>query len=301
MTTPGSLVPDPVDQQHIMDIVISVPDLNPFDLIGIYAPGKQFPADLRMPTPAAGKAALAALSKVGYDVTRTMDVTSRGRELTVHGWSTDLLQARLPAMHAVIESLSSDLGATATAVLDRLSELPVTSLPGTEDQQAIAFRAMRELDTWIGGESGVQEHLNPEALPVDPDVAELVRTTQTTEDLITAVADRHLEITQDALAIYPELRKTLNHDEARDTAIQQASDRPSSLDGLRVPQVTQSQLGESGPEHGPAQSSDARPWSQRGADPTQIFPADATPGESAALPPSASHPPKRYTPGGTRP
>jgi hypothetical protein len=164
--------------------------------------------------------ACAALSKVGYQVTR-LDGSGH-RNLLVTGWSPEGLESRLGAMRTVLQRLSGEPGATAAAALDPLGRIPAAALPGRDGQRRLIRQASNRLRTWISATSGIHAPYDPGAWPADLGCALRLGATRRAEKLIDDLAVRHLKVTALAVTLYPSLREQMTHDVARNTAVRRA-------------------------------------------------------------------------------
>ena len=167
---------------------------------------------------AAGKAA-AALTRVGYQVTRTDG--SRRRDLLVTGWSAEALESRLEAMRSVLCQLSASPSITADAVIEQFRNLPPGS-PARHDNRLLTA-AHAELRGWVTDHSGIHAPHDPAVFPADTGNALRLRAARALESAIDDLVERHLRVAAHALPLYQSLRLRTTEDQAKDTAIRRAS------------------------------------------------------------------------------
>lgn len=218
MTTPGQYR-DHADPVHIWAVCSAAAQAAGQHGTALLA-SRRFPVRIVMPGRPAARTAVTALRAVGYEVDR-LAAAGRGRELIVHRWSAERLEARLTAMRSVIERLTADPGATAAALLDRLAQAPAAP-PGSESHLELARLVARELDAWVAGACGQLVTVDPRAWPSDRYCALRLGAVEDASEAVIDLSVRHLQITEHALATYSELRATASHADAREIALRQA-------------------------------------------------------------------------------
>jgi hypothetical protein len=201
-----------------------------------------------LPTRKTARAAQAALAKVGYAVSRPSGIGA-GRDLIVHGWDAELLDARLRAMAAVITTLASARDATAIQVLDQLSQYEPGMMPDRAGQAQLILQAGEQLRDWIVETSGLHAPHDPAIRPLDTGLSLRLSATREAEDAIGALFDSHTRLASHALVFYPALRRDTTHEQAASAAIRQAAE----LTGTRLPRRGFGRPGPDGPERGPGQ------------------------------------------------
>jgi hypothetical protein len=216
--------PDPypsgLDPAHILAICAQAAPGHRRDTVLVV--GGRHAAQVYLPDRAAGRAAQAALGRVGYQADRATG-GSRGRHLIIHGWGAGALEARLVAMRAVLEQLAADPASMATTVLEQLRGVPEAELPGQAGQQQLVAQAAAQLRRWIFRSSGIHAPHDPRVRPADPGCGLRVSATWQLEEAIDDVAARLARVAGHALDLYPALRPQVGHDGARDSAVRQAS------------------------------------------------------------------------------
>jgi hypothetical protein len=201
-----------------------------------------------LPTRKTARAAHVALAKVGYAVSRPTGIGT-GRDLIVHGWDADLLDARLRAMAAVVTRLASARDATAVQVLDRLGQSESGLMPDQAGQAGLLLEAGQQLRDWIVDTSGLHAPRDPAAWPLDTGLSLRLSATRAAEDAIGRLFDSHTRLASHALVFYPALRRDMTHEQARSAAIREAAE----LIGIRLPKRKFAGPGPDGPARGPGQ------------------------------------------------
>jgi hypothetical protein len=220
MTTPDTYL-SWVDPSHIWTIcATAAPPGHRTDHMFVFG-GEQYGARAYLPTRSAARAARAALTRVGYQAVPATDAR-RSLDLTIYGWSAQGLQSRLTAMRAVLSQLADEPGSTAATALDHLGRQPVTALPDEAGRLRLVRQAGEQLRGWISATSGIHAPCDPLAKPADAGCALQLSATWRAEEAIDDLAGRHLRVAWHALALYPGLRQTRSHDDARDSAVRQA-------------------------------------------------------------------------------
>jgi len=220
MTTPDTYL-SWVDPSHVWTIcATAAPPGHRADRMFVFG-GEQYGARAYLPTQSAARAAHAALTRVGYQAVPVTD-GRRGLDLTVYGWSAQGLTSRLTAMHDVLAKLTSEPGSTAATALDHLGRHPLTPLPDEAGRLRLVRQAGEQLRGWIAETSGIHAPCDPLARPADAGCALQLTATWRAEEAIDDLVARHLRVTWHALALYPGLRQTRSHDEARESAVRQA-------------------------------------------------------------------------------
>lgn len=182
--------------------------------------GGRYAARVHLPDRPAARAAHDALRRVGYQADRGV---AGGRDLIVAGWSEQGLESRLTAMRGVLHVLAAEPGLTAASALDRLLGLPAAELSRFTGQRLLIHQAGEQLRTWISATSGIHAPCDPRARPTDPGRALRLAATRRAEEAIDDLAQRHIQLTELAVALYPALRQRMDHDTARYFAIQRAA------------------------------------------------------------------------------
>ena len=220
MTTPDTYL-SWVDPSHIWTVcATAAPPGHRADRMLVFG-GEQYGARAYLPTRSAARAARAALARVGYQAVPVTD-GRRHLDLTIYGWSAHGLESRLTAMRAVLSKLADDPGSTAATALDHLGDLPKTELPDEAARLQLVRQAGGQLRDWISATSGIHAPCDPLARPADAGCALQLSATWRAEEAIDDLAGRHLQTAWHALALYPGLRQTRNHDDARESAVRQA-------------------------------------------------------------------------------
>jgi hypothetical protein len=161
----------------------------------------------------------AALTRVGYQLTRPGNPGRR--DLAVTGWSAAGLDARLEAMRAVLCQLHDSPAATADAVIERFRSLPPGS-PARFDGRLLPD-ARAQLLASVTGRCGIHVPHDPAFQPADTGIALRLRAAWALESVIGDLIERHLRVAAHALPLYQSLRLLTTEDQARETAIRQAS------------------------------------------------------------------------------
>jgi hypothetical protein len=205
-----------LDPAHILDITSqTVPGRNRAGLAVATNDGVRICLQSRQ---AAGRAA-AALTRVGYQVTRTDG--GRRRDLLVTGWSAEALESRLEAMRSVLCQLSASPSITASAVIEQFRKLPAGS-PARHNNRLLAA-AYAELRGWVTDHSGIHAPHDSAIVPADTGNALRLRAVRALESAIDDLVERHLRVAAHALPLYQSLRLRTTEGQAKDTAIRRAS------------------------------------------------------------------------------
>ncbi len=214
-----------LDPAHILIICEHVAACSGHRPVG-YATAVPEGIQVQAPSRRAAQDMHAALLGVGYQ-TRLMHAGPCW-ELLVSGWSADGLESRLAAMRAVIEQLSADPTATATAVLDRYCDLSARSPAARLGVQALAQIHLR-LRTTVAARCGINAPRDPTVLPPDVGSALRLRAVWLLEQAVDDLIDRQLRIARRALPLFRSLRQHTADDRARDAAIRRAVGRSPYL------------------------------------------------------------------------
>ncbi len=175
-----------LDPAHILIICEHVAACGGHRPVG-YATALPEGIQVQAPSRRAAQDMHAALLGVGYQ-TRLMHA-GRCWELLVSGWSADGLESRLAAMRAVIEQLSADPTATATAVLDRYRDLSARSPAARLGVQALVQIHLR-LRTTVAARCGINAPRDPTVLPPDVGSALRLRAVWLLEQAVDDLIDR---------------------------------------------------------------------------------------------------------------
>jgi hypothetical protein len=274
--------------------------------------GQRFPVRATMPTARAARTAVYGLGLSGYRAERVGGVLN-GREVTVHGWSEELLEKRLAASRLVIDRLRPFPEVTGAVLIDQLAGTPAKELPDWAGRMAIVQSAARGIEASIGETCGLLQSVDQAARPADAGCALRLSAAESAGETIIDLGSRQLHAADHALGVYMEARRGgAEHPEAREVALRSARaafpapESPLAQDNSAALGATRARAAgrrrASGRHAGPA-ARGGRPETREVNG--QVLPTPGTrPGPGTALPPDDVTPPRREdppAPGGRRP
>jgi hypothetical protein len=236
-----------------------------------------------------------------------------GREVTVHGWSEELLEKRLAASRLVIDRLRPFPEVTGAVLIDQLAGTPARELPDWAGRMAIVQSAARGIEASIGETCGLLQPVDQAARPADAGCALRLSAAESAGETIIDLGSRQLHAADHALGVYMEARRGgIEHPEAREVALRSARaafpapESPLTQDNSAAPGATRAGAAgrrrASGRHAGPA-ARGGRPETREVNG--QVLPTPGTrPGPGTALPSDDVTPQRRDdppAPGGRRP
>ena len=198
-------------------------------------------------------------------------------------------------MRTVIETLCAEPGGTAEAALDHLDSVLRIGRPARPSPQDCLRQAERELRGWITATSGIHAPCSPLTRPADTGTALRLSVAWHGQEAIDDLVRRHVQVSELAMALYPDLLRGMSHDRARDSAVRRASlafhiRRHLAQDTtLLMPRRPGSPAPGAGGGPTPDGQTGRRSPASRDSGTTRIFPADGASLSLASRPPSAAH------------